>query len=612
MLASFGLDPNLMQHGRYTVIRKLAEGGMAEIFLAKQHGSQGFEKPVVLKRIHAALYADEQFRNMLIDEAHISMGLSHNNIVQVLDLGQAGGRYFLVLELIDGWDLGKVIRRADTANVRLPPDLALYLVAQVCRALGYAHAKTNAEGKPLGIVHRDVSPQNVLISEQGEVKLADFGIAKARRKRENTETGVVKGKIAFMSPEQALGQELDPRSDLYSLGTLLYLLAIGRRPFEGATDLETLLRVQEGNFTPPTEAQPDAHPAIVALIDRAMQFDREQRYHSADEMLADVESVLRGAFGSPGQTELKQWLHELAHLDGELPIGRSAPGMIPQALAAEPDEFASGGALVLGDDGIEDTALPTPPKGERLTSRVANRMTGAEPTVADLRISAQWLEQETPRAIRSTQPSRWTGMAVMLGVFLVLGGAAVAVLRYTGQTQSNAVSQEKAALEPQQPSAEAEPPPSAPPTSPEPATEVAKARPATPPPPDPVVEKPDSPAENSAELAAELNREVLRKRGIRPNVAVKELPPPANEPPPVAPAPAAPSTFEPAAPSVPAAPAHEPEAPIENEPLAPPPPQNLEPPAVPSPPPVPTPEPTPESVTPPAPPSVGAQPVPQP
>ena len=155
----------MVPHGRYTVVRKLAEGGMAEIFLARQHGSQGFQKPVVLKRIHTAFYADEQFRNMLIDEAHISMSLQHNNIVQVLDLGEARGRYFLVLELVDGWDLGRIILRGQNMGTPLPVGLGLYVTAEVCRALAYAHDKRNHEGVPLGIVHRDVSPQNVLLSE---------------------------------------------------------------------------------------------------------------------------------------------------------------------------------------------------------------------------------------------------------------------------------------------------------------------------------------------------------------------------------------------------------------------------------------------------------------
>ena len=178
--------------GKYHIAHKIADGGMAEIFVGTQHGMEGFERPVVLKRILAPLVADPQFRNMLIDEAHVAMGLNHSNIVQVLDLGHVRGRYFLVMELVDGWDLSQILVRAASAEFPLPPEIVLYIAAEICRALAYAHARTR-DGQPLAIVHRDVSPQNVLVSEQGEVKLTDFGIAKAMGRREHTSQGVIKG-----------------------------------------------------------------------------------------------------------------------------------------------------------------------------------------------------------------------------------------------------------------------------------------------------------------------------------------------------------------------------------------------------------------------------------
>src|SRR4051794_6906533 len=181
---------------KYSILRKIADGGMAEIFLAQMEGARGFQKRVVLKRIRSAFIADPQFRNMLIDEAHIAMGLNHGNIAQVLELGESSGRYFLALELVDGWSLSEAIKRANTAGLPLPVELSLYIVVEVCRALSYAHNQT-VKGQPMGIVHRDVSPQNVLVSDQGEVKLTDFGIAKARTKTEQTGIGVVKGKISY-------------------------------------------------------------------------------------------------------------------------------------------------------------------------------------------------------------------------------------------------------------------------------------------------------------------------------------------------------------------------------------------------------------------------------
>ncbi|MCG5053228.1 MAG: serine/threonine protein kinase [Myxococcales bacterium] len=510
--------PQATQHGRYTVVRKLAEGGMAEIFLAKQHGSQGFEKPVVLKRIHAALYADEQFRNMLIDEAHISMGLSHNNIVQVLDLGQAGGRYFLVLELVDGWDLGRLLRRAERVGLPFPPELALYVTAQVCRALGYAHAKSSVEGKPLGIVHRDVSPQNVLISEQGEVKLADFGIAKARRKRDNTETGVVKGKIAFMSPEQALGQTLDARSDLYSLGTLLYLLVLGQRPFEGASDLEVLLRVQQGEFTPPLARAPDLHPALVAILERAMCFDRDQRFGSADDMLADVEGALRNTFASPGQTELKQWLLELARRDGEPPIGRQGPGAVPES--AIPGGEITGEALVLGEEAARHDEPTLLHEAGSRRENVA-RLVGAEPTVADLRIGPSWLEEEAPRAIRSTQPSRWTGLLVVV-VLCALGAAGFGLWRAAWGTRAAEVTP----LPPPPAEDEATPPPPVqPPPRPPASARAERAEPQLRAPPPKTESVDEVPADEAFEGAADVTELPSNTAALPSEDPSRSLPP---------------------------------------------------------------------------------------
>lgn len=300
--------------GKYHIARKIADGGMAEIFVGTQHGMEGFERPVVLKRILAPLVADPQFRNMLIDEAHVAMGLNHSNIVQVLDLGHVRGRYFLVMELVDGWDLHQIMTRSANANFPLPPEIVLYIAAEICRALAYAHARER-DGQPLAIVHRDVSPQNVLVSEQGEVKLTDFGIAKAMGRRERTSQGVIKGKLAFMSPEQASGWVLDNRSDLFALGTMLYLFFTNRRPFEAPTDLESIVRVRECKFTPPEAVNTSLCPELVKIIHRAMQALPANRYQSADEMLIDIESVQRTAYKPAGQTELKRWLAELQQRD---------------------------------------------------------------------------------------------------------------------------------------------------------------------------------------------------------------------------------------------------------------------------------------------------------
>lgn len=313
---------------RYTILRKIADGGTAEIFLANQRGDHGFEKLVVLKRIFPAFYADPEFRGMLVNEAHIAMSLNHSNIVQVLDLGEDEGQYVLALELVDGWTLDAVIRRVRAARSTMPPALALHVTGEICRALSYAHAKTDAEGKPLGIVHRDISPHNVLLSEQGEVKLTDFGIATAQNQRDKGSEKVIKGKIAYMSPEQASGDPMDARSDLFSVGTMLYVMVCGRYPFDAPTDLQMLLLVKSGQFVPPETARPGLHPDVARMLQRMMAKDVADRYQSADEVLADVEQVMRSAFRSVGQTELKRWLQDLSIRDGVPALTKAPPAVV--------------------------------------------------------------------------------------------------------------------------------------------------------------------------------------------------------------------------------------------------------------------------------------------
>ena len=244
-------SPSRPIRGRYAITKKIADGGMAEIFLARQVGSEGFERPVVLKRIRPALSADPQFRKMLINEAHIAMGLIHGNVVSVLDLGRADGWYFLVMELVDGWDLATILGRARAANLLLPLGLALHITAQVCRGLAYAHGRKGQDGRPLGIVHCDVSPENVLVSEHGEVKVADFGIAQAMVNRESSRNDTIRGKVDFISPEQVAGAKVDAASDIFSLGATLYLVATGRRPYEADTPGESLLKAKAAAYAPP-------------------------------------------------------------------------------------------------------------------------------------------------------------------------------------------------------------------------------------------------------------------------------------------------------------------------------------------------------------------------
>jgi serine/threonine-protein kinase len=319
---------------RYHVVSKIARGGMAEIFLALQQGEQGFQKPVVLKRILPALAADPKFVRMFVDEAHIASTLNHSNLVQVLDLGKSGDQYFLVLEFIDGWSLEQVRRRAQAAKVKLPTPLALSIVSALCRGLAYVHTRER-NGKPLGIVHRDVTPQNVLISQQGEVKLADFGIAKAVGKSEKSATGVVKGKFAYMSPEQSHAMPIDARSDLFSVGTVLYLLTTGRKPFDGPTDADVIMQVRRAKPEKPSTLVRDMNPDVERLINRALRADPDKRWQSAEQMADRIDAILVKLGQPSGPAPLKRWLEALAARDGAKPPAPAAPATPDPSIAID-------------------------------------------------------------------------------------------------------------------------------------------------------------------------------------------------------------------------------------------------------------------------------------
>jgi serine/threonine protein kinase len=335
---------------RYHVVSKIARGGMAEIFLALQQGEQGFQKPVVLKRILPTLAADPKFVRMFVDEAHIASTLNHSNLVQVLDLGKAGGQYFLVLEFVDGWSLEQIRRRAQQAKLKLSLPLALYVVGALCRGLAYVHTRER-QGKPLGIIHRDVTPQNVLISQHGEVKLADFGIAKAVDKSEKSATGIIKGKFAYMSPEQSQARPLDARSDLFSVGTVLYLLTTGRKPFDGPTDADVLMQVRRARPEKPSTLVKDLNPDVERFINRALRADPAKRWQSAEQMADRIDAILLKLGQPSGPAPLKRWLETLSARDG------AKPPVADAAVATDPSIAVDLGSLDLELEEVAQTVV---------------------------------------------------------------------------------------------------------------------------------------------------------------------------------------------------------------------------------------------------------------
>lgn len=272
--------------GRYVLREKVAAGGMAEVFRATQPGFGGFEKAVAIKRMYRQYSHDTAFVEMLSDEAKIVSQLNHPNIVQILDIGQVHDDYYIALEFVEGVDLFRLLQRQYELGRDLPLPLVIYIIAELCSALDHAHARRTPDGDHMHIIHRDVSPQNVLLSNHGEVKLTDFGIAKARYRYTQTQAGVVKGKLYYMSPEQARGTELDHRSDLFAAGILLYELLSTRPLYDEEEQARLLSVVGRAEYTWPADKKTRLPPAIVAVTDRALHRSAGQRYETGREFRA--------------------------------------------------------------------------------------------------------------------------------------------------------------------------------------------------------------------------------------------------------------------------------------------------------------------------------------
>ncbi len=299
-------------YGRYQLLERLGRGGMAEVFLARMNGPMNVSRYVALKRILSDFSNIPELNDMFLDEIRLAVHLSHPSIGAVHDFGMEEGCIFLTMELIEGQDLRSVLRRALQGH-RMSLECALYIVAQVARALHYAHGASDAQERPLGIVHRDITPSNVLVSYRGDVKLVDFGIARAAShvRLNHTRAGEIKGTIRYMSPEQAAGSSIDWRSDLFSLTTVLLETVIGRPAFKAENDVQALKLVQAGR-APERDQFVELIPDDVgAIIDRGMVADPAGRYQSGDEMATDLEIALRNRVPAFGPSNVARVMGEL-------------------------------------------------------------------------------------------------------------------------------------------------------------------------------------------------------------------------------------------------------------------------------------------------------------
>ncbi|APR81713.1 Serine/threonine protein kinase PrkC, regulator of stationary phase [Minicystis rosea] len=298
------------QFGKYTLLRRLAAGGMAEIFLALHRSMAGFEKLIVIKRILPSMNQNKAFIEMLLHEARIAATLSHPNIVQIFDVGQVDGTYFIAMEHIHGEDIQAIVRAMKKKELsEFPLEHTLSLILGTCAGLAYAHDRRDLDGKPLSIVHRDISPRNIVVSFTGDVKIVDFGIAKSGvEPGEDTNSGQLKGKAPYMSPEQASGQSIDWRSDIFATGVMLFELTTGRRLFKGASEFETLKLIVDKEYPRPSEIKPDYPPALERIVMKALEKDREERYQSARDMQADLEAFVREERIPVSQVSLTSWM----------------------------------------------------------------------------------------------------------------------------------------------------------------------------------------------------------------------------------------------------------------------------------------------------------------
>ena len=385
--------------GRYELCVELASGGMATIYLARATGAEGFFRLFAVKRIHPHLAKEQAFVDMFLDEARIAARIDHPNICQVLDFGREGGTSFIAMEYLSGEPLSRVqgaIARGQAPewSERIVP-IAATLVAEACEGLHAAHELRDLKGEPLHVVHRDVSPQNVFLTFDGVVKVVDFGIASARDKVHETDVGEVKGKFAYMAPEQMLGAGVDRRADVWALGVMLWELLTTKRLFRRETQAETIAAVQHDPIPAPSSVRPGVPAAIDAIALRALERDRERRYPSARALGRDLVEAVRELGDPIGRTALADWM------DALFPDGRARRAQLVE-LAAEAGPAPASSA----------PASRAVPQAERAAPRAVH---------ADATTHAGRLR--TPRAAPVRTPRRLAGYAALAALAAAIGFA---------------------------------------------------------------------------------------------------------------------------------------------------------------------------------------------
>jgi serine/threonine-protein kinase len=330
---------------------------MAEIYRAKTFDAQGTPHLVAVKRVLAHLAEDDDFIQMLVDEAKIASVLRHGNIARVYEFARAHGEYFIAMEHVDGKDMRTVLERCRSKKKPIPPEHAAYIGAEVGAALHAAHSAVDSRGRPLRIIHRDVSPSNIICSYAGEVKLCDFGIAKATLSRVTTKTGVIKGKVKYMSPEQALGRKLDHRSDVFSLGSCLYEMLTRIPPFTASNEMDLLIKVRDAKYRPISELQPGIPPELEAITDKCLTRSRANRYQTAAEAEGDLRAFLKKFMPNYSRSHLGRFIRKMFAQEIERELR-----MLEEYVMADDVSEDVGVSMMVRDEDFEPPEVPFQPK----------------------------------------------------------------------------------------------------------------------------------------------------------------------------------------------------------------------------------------------------------
>ena len=381
--------------GQYVLVEKIATGGMAEVWKARMRGVEGFQKIVAIKKILPHLSDNQDFVEMFVDEAKLAAPLNHNNIIHIYDLGKIQSSYYIAMEYVDGFDLKTILRQGAERDHPMTVELALFIASKIASALDYAHRKKDFEEKEMGLVHRDVSPQNVLISQEGDIKLCDFGIAKAASKASHTQAGALKGKLQYMAPEQAWGRNIDRRSDVFSLATVLFEMLTNRKLFTGDNEISILEQVREAQVQPPSLYNDEVTPEIDKVVLKALQKDPANRYQTAGEFARDLDQILYSFRPTPTSADLAIYMHRL-----------SSPEVAAAHVEPEP---------------VVEAPPPQPPAPARPTPHAAPAAVPAAVMTAAPSPAPAVSYGEIPHPVKRKSP---VGIIAAVVALLVVGGAA--------------------------------------------------------------------------------------------------------------------------------------------------------------------------------------------